>query len=301
MEAFNLEIDEKDLKKALRGFNLGAATLGLFWSIANQCFKKWFIAFLFITIIPTIIVIVWSIISISQASGWGVLGAVLFAIILILLQQLLSLIVLFIFTGLKGNRWAFNSNKFADIAQFKQTQKLWTKVSGAVLLFILIIIMMITAFCCCKIHNIKMEHVNKYRAQCAVYNEILPTVFADIKGNNDVNSFAAELMKNPKISKNLKIEEILEEFADGGFSVRTCDDKGCPNNHGYYIIYAGGYYGEQFLYKNKQKCCISSKNCYVELGKKYDKFLKNVDCKFYFDNKGNVVPNKKTKDFLIKK
>ena len=296
--------DNNDIEfnKPIKGFNLGAATLGLFWSIANECFKKWFKAFLFITIIPTILVIAWSIISISQASGWDALKAIFFAIILIPAQQLISLLILFIFTGIKGNRWASDSNKFADIEQFKQTQKLWAKISGAVLLFIFLIILMITAFCCCKIHNKKIEQINKYRAQCSVYNEILPSVFANIKENNDVNLFTAELMKNQKISKksqDFKIEEILEEFADGGLSVRSCNDSGCPNKYGNYIIQVGGYYdGDRLLYKNKQKCFVSGKNCYVKIDKRYNKSLKNVDCKFYFDNKGNVIPDKKTKQLL---
>ena len=33
-------INDTQLNRPAKGFNLGAATLGLFWSIANQCFKK---------------------------------------------------------------------------------------------------------------------------------------------------------------------------------------------------------------------------------------------------------------------
>lgn len=298
-----MDDNNTQFNKPAKGFNLGAATLGLFWSIANQCFKKWFKVFSFITIIPTILVIAGSVILIMQSSGWDTLNAIVFAIILIPVQQLISLLVLFIFTGIKGNRWAIDSGKFSDIDEFKQTQKLWAKIACGVLLFIWLIILMNAAFFYCKIHNEKMEQINKYRTQCSVYNEILPSVFANIKENNDVNLFAAELMKNPKIikkSEDYKIEEILEEFADGGLSVSSCGDSGCPNRYGYYIIQVGRYYdGDRLLYKNKQKCFVSSKNCYVQLDKRYNKPLKNVDCKFYFDNNGELKPDRKTIRLLI--
>ena len=276
--------------KPTKCFNWGAAALGLFWSVSNECFKKWFKAFLLITIIPTLLAIFGPIIYmiITQSSGWQLLGNILFMLILLIVQQLVSLIVLFVFAGIKGNQWAFDSGKFSDIEQYNHEQKLWAKVAGIFLLSILIIILMTTTFCCCKIHNKKLEHINEYRNQCAVFNDILPPIFAEIKDNIDVSSFMTALKKNPRIK-----QEIPKPYYISNSGYYTLVLKIDTNTDSKYITY------KYLIYNQNKNCNIKNTNCYVELEKKYKKDLENVaNCKFYFDYSGKVVPSKNTLEFI---
>ena len=172
------------------------------------------------------------------------------------------MLVLFVFTGIKGNRWAIDSGKFSDIDEFKQTQKLWAKISAGVLLFILVIILMITAFCYGKMYDKKMGYINEYRTQCTVLNEVLPPIFANIKDNNNVTSLIEELEKNPRVKH--KISRPYYESSTGYYTLFIYID---TNTDSKYVT------GKTLIYNKDENCNLKNNNCYIELEKRPKKYL----------------------------
>ena len=112
--------EEKDLERELRKFNWGAAYFGLIWAILNGCFKKWFINSLIVSIIATIVGLAIIFIPNIFVPGFAIIAGIFSPFIV----ALLIFLTVFIFVGLKANRWAWEGDKYDNIEHFNKIQKI---------------------------------------------------------------------------------------------------------------------------------------------------------------------------------
>ncbi len=283
-------------EKKLKGFNLGAATLGFFWSLRYNCFAKWAKAFCCIFIIPAILLIgFWVLyIGITKPAFWSWLGAIFISFISVIIQIIVSCIVLFIYSGEKANSW-ISSRQNLNLDEYKKEKKWWDICSVVILIFLLLVIAVFSVTCTIKSHNNKIKSHNAYLASkarehlklkntCTVVNDIVPVIMKNSYGKFDKDDFAKELAKDSKVTEVISAQAHSNNEYTFSFDVENHD--------------IGNYKGELrigLLVKYIPTCNFNKPNCYVETG-----LYSNAEekCRFYFDNNGNTIPSVTTKKIL---
>ena len=273
---------DKDLilEKELKKFNWGAAYFGLIWSAVNRCFKKWFIHSLVVSLIASAIGFgLLKLIEVVKPEwlGWTLLFGGVFVALFVML-------VCFIYIGLKGNRWAWESLQEKNIETFHKTQKVWGIVAIVFLSFNILGALGNISMIALLINSGDSGNDTRNQAfismeSCKVVSQVLPVALKNAKDDDLwIHNLAEEFEKNENIG-----------YAYGfDYSKRlslTFDNK------------------DKILYQHidvdvvrEKPCSISEGNCYLSA----PVADKEKACRFYFDDSGKVIPSKKTKLYINK-
>lgn len=286
MEELNTGTDKKQLLKAVIGFNLGAAVagVGIVWSIMNNCFKKYAIHnIILLGIIWTITFMVFNS-YMPWAENQGSLRPIGWFVCFIFWESVVPLPILFIYNGILGNLWAWKSGKYKTLEEFKKAQKKWNLVGlGGIGIIILgTSLMMVETNMETKANNKKQ--LNIARAKCRIANETIKPVFNRLGSNFTPDDFAHEWQKNYRVTSTWNRSE------HGKINIEADADNKLDTKH-------GGSSRLDLRIVKSSDCELAKKNCYAYLDPRlYDEV--EYTCKFYFDNKGVIVPAKSTLDFI---
>ena len=269
--------NEKDLKleKELKRFNWGAAYFGIIWALLNGCFKKWFINSLVVSLIILVIGLGLIFIPSFFVPGFSIMAGFFGGIAI----PILMLVVVFIYVGLKGNRWAWEGDKYDNIEHFNKIQKRWAIVAGVLLSLsaISMILQFGALYMLTKLPAPEPEEVYISRQTCQIVYDRLPYAISKVNINDEawVSKIADVIAEDENIfgygldyTKKISVSVFDKNTADTGRG--------------------------EFDVVLDPPCSISEANCYIS-AKTADE---NAACRFYFDNSGEVAMSQKTKTFL---
>ena len=280
-----LDINDKELKRALRGFNFAAAYpyLGILWAVFNKCFKKFALHNIVILVIIWIITLLVynSFFKFTDGGPKFVFGWI---IGLLFWESLAPIPILYIYNGIMGNRWAWNSKNFNTLQDFKKSKMIWNLI-GLCFLFMTALEI---SHAIINAHNYFRDYTNLQlniaREKCRISKETLTPIFNKFGSRFDPQDIAFEWEKDSKV-------------------IRAWD----RSEHGKIIIDADVYNELDTKHRGQSRidlrivkspyCEISGGNCYFYLN---HELTDDVDytCRFYFDNSGRVVPSKGTLKFM---
>lgn len=269
---------EQNVEKELKKFNLGAAYFGFLWSIVNRCFKKWFLNSLIVGLIAgTLAFCLIGILNVIKPELFG--WTILFGCIIV---PMFVLIVLFIYIGMKGNRWAWEELQEKDIENFKKTQKNWGIIAGIFLAFNVLCVLVNGSFFYMLINSSDetgTADTTSYISarNCKTVFEILPSA---LKNTKDDGRWTSNLSNELEKTKNIN-------YAYGSDYSKKIT---------LYINYEDKI-SSDYIELNAVReipCSISENNCYISA----PTADKEMACRFYFDDNGKVIPSTKTKLYL---
>ena len=270
-EENNLEL-EKELKK----FNWGAAYFGLIWALLNGCFKKWFVNTLIVSLIVIVVGLLLIFVPNIFIPGYSIMAGIFGGLIV----PILMISIVFIYVGLKGNRWAWEGDKYTDIAQFNKIQKRWGIVAGVLLsLSILSIVLQFgVLYMISKLPTPENEINYVSKKACNVVYKKLPSAISKTNINDEdwISKVADELTKDDESMFGYGMDYTKK------ISISIFDKESVSSNKA------------DFEVVKEPPCSISEANCYIS-AKTEDE---NMACRFYFDDSGKVVASKKTLNFL---
>ena len=269
------ENKDLELEKELKKFNWGAAYFGLIWALLNGCFKKWFLNTLVVTIIVVVIGLAIMFLPTFFAPGFSIVAGFLSGLIV----PILMLLVIFIYVGLKGNRWAWEGDKYTDIKQFQKIQKRWGIVAAILLtLSVLSIVLQFGAlYMLTTLPSPEPEEVFISRKACqTVYNK-LPAALSKVDTNDE--SWVS------KIAETIAEDEDIYGYGldyTKKINITIYDKETIGSDKGEFDVVL------------EPPCSLSESNCFIS-AKTADE---NTACRFYFDDNGGIALSQKTKAFL---
>lgn len=259
-------------------FNWGAAYLGLIWSAVNGCFKQWFLESFAVMFISLLVLY-----------GLSVLIEFLFPQLFIInlissfIIPFIAIVILFIYCGIRGNRWAWKATQNKNPEDFLKSQKPWNLV--AIILFSLSVVSLILQFVATALFfktlsdapNVEEPPTYIKSSYCKIIQSELPKA---IKITNSDNSWVYELGKHLNNSENI-------EYVFGHDYNQSIDVEFKVEN---------SYVGEKVTFNvvHNIPCSLEDKNCYVSA----PTVQEDTSCMFFFDDQGNIEPSKKTINFI---
>lgn len=291
----------KIIEKELRKFNWGAACFGLLWSIVNRCFKKWFIESLIL--FSSLVISLYGIYFLI--CHFNPLQAVLLMPYLIVIPIFIS-IVLFIYWGIKGNKWAWNSFKNKNIAEFQYIQDPWKMATIVILSFYIIALVLQIIIPTIALKgtsgNMVLKGISKGLSKDKLTNSSLDTKYSKKEYFIDANAckiLKEELQNAIKSTKNdsLWFENISKELkkSDKIFSAFSSP---FSETIDLYLKSEEGYLGNRIELKvaHNIPCTLEEKNCSI-----FSKATNNGEyCLIFFDDNGNIEASSKTLKFISK-
>ena len=137
------------------------------------------------------------------------------------------------------------------------------------------------------INSYNEEQYNMSRQKCILLNESLPPVFNKLGSNFDLEIFANEWGKNNKINHTQAYKAGPQGKDYISISI-----------HNKFIVpHKTGYSYSKLYFVKSSYCEISKGNCYAYMQpESYQKI--NYICRFYFDDRGKLVPSNSTAKFI---
>lgn len=265
-----------DLDRELRKFNWGAAYFGLIWALLNGCFKKWFVSTLLVSLIVLAIGLALIFLPNIFIPGYSIMAGI-FGCFLI---PLLMISTVFVYVGIKGNRWAWEGDKHEDIVHFQKIQKRWGIVAGVLLtISLLSIILQLGALALLsKLPSSEPEVSYISKKSCSIIYKKLPVAISKVNINDEnwISKVAEELTKNDKSMFGYGLDYSKR------ISISIYDKENLTSDKADFDVI------------KEPPCSISEANCHIS-AKTQDE---NTACRFYFDDSGKVVASKKTLNFL---
>lgn len=268
----------KDIEKVLGKFNWGSAYIGFIWSIANGCFVRW--------VLESLVVI-----AVSSLVTYGMLALieflkpqwVLVSILDRILTVLISLLILFVYCGIRGNRWAWQAFSDKDINLFVKRQKKWNLI--AIILFILSIILLIVQIVTAVLTfkpKTNLPHVSVSKPitveQCKIMQSILPSA---LKTVDKTGAWILDLGEQLGAQNSDKLSLVIGKDYDQSIDIYFKADESASDMVTFNIV-------------NKPPCLLREKFCYFEA---YT-ISEDTACMFFYDDKGEIEPSPKTVKFL---
>ena len=126
------------------------------------------------------------------------------------------------------------------------------------------------------------------REKCTLLSEVLPSVIGKLGGNFNSGDLVKEFEKDSRV-KNAFDRSERGDIKIGADVHSKYDENG---------TFGGSRI--DLYFKRTPDCEISEKNCYAYITpESYEEII--YSCRFYFDEKGHVVPSESTTQFINEK
>lgn len=182
-----------------------------------------------------------------------------------------------IYCGCKGNEWAYQIDYRKSVQEFNKIQIKWAICATLALIIIPFSMMMIVAHLINKSPDILSDFSNN--ASCTIAHSKIQKRLSKINITKSMSGVQIAQNFVPKFNRNLEI--------DNNAVIFTKDKKKLYN-----II----FYKQEF-----EDCDIEKENCVINSSIVVPTgVFNNTECTFYFDNNGNIKPDKNTQNALKK-
>lgn len=278
LESKKEQLSEEQLEAELKKFNWGAAYFGIIWSAVNRCFKKWFLY-------STVVGLIFAAVAYGVMFLLNLINPELFMMYTIFgsfFIPLFIILVIFIYSGINGNRWAWESDAYKDITAFQKNQKIWGIVAGVFMFFTVLGWLINAGFFLFLINSSDDENLDNYKTYisaegCTTFAKILPEVINNVKDDgNWLLHLGEELEKNKKINSAIGLDYIRKLTVN-------LEVNGNPEKIDFDVV-------------REKPCTLTEANCYISAPVKDS----NKACRFYIGDNGEVVASKKTNLFITK-